>query len=91
MVHGIHLVEFEEEKRFGTFFLLQVELTLGCMHSFCSACRWIHSVLNPCKEGPHDTEKPIILTIFSLWMQLREAVLHLGLEVEEITEEEEVF
>ena len=87
MVHGIHLVEFEEEKRSQG----QVELALGCMHSFCSACRWIHSVPNPCKEGPHDTEKPIILTIFSLWMQLREAVLHLGLEVEEITEEEEVF
>ena len=43
-----------------------------------------------CKESPHDTqhlfnctEKPTILTTYSLWTQPREAALHLGLEVEE--------
>ena len=35
-------------------------------------------------------EKPTILTTFSLWTQPRKAALHLGLEVEEITEEEKV-
>ena len=43
-----------------------------------------------CKESPHDTqhlfnctEKPTILTTYSLWTKPREAALHLGLEVEE--------
>ena len=36
------------------------------------------------------TEKPTILTTFSLKTQPSKAALHLGLEVEEITEEEEM-
>lgn len=36
------------------------------------------------------TNNPTILTTISLWTQPREAALYLGLEVEELTEEEEL-